>query len=138
MLARIYALDTWGHILWMRDGTSGAYPALALDRAGGDVWLADPAGLQRLSPAGARRWRITWPGTPGARETLVLDARATAYTCGSDGVLRAVSPAGHVPWQYRFTPPRYGFVSAPNAALDPAGSLYVASASAAGIVVFAR
>ena len=37
---RLYALDIHGHLLWVKRGASDGWPALALDRNSGDVWLA--------------------------------------------------------------------------------------------------
>ena len=139
MHARVYALDTQGRLLWTAQGAPDGWPALALDRTSGDLWVADRASVRRLSLLGVRRWQATWrPSLANARETLVLDARGTAYVCGADGLLRVISPAGHLLWQYQFSPPRYGFgADAPSAALGPDGKLYVSSAGAAGVVVFA-
>lgn len=133
---RVYALDTQGHLRWMRDEASAGWPTLALDRVSGDLWLATNDGVQRLSPAGARRWHTTWPttATPASAETVVLDARGTAYVCGADGLLRALSPTGSVLWRYQFRVPRDG--SGAEAALGPDGTLYVSSEDAGGIVVF--
>jgi streptogramin lyase len=122
------------------EARAGGWPALALDRASGDLWLATNEGVQRLSPAGVLRWHTTWQtaATPDARETLVLDAHGTAYTCSTDGLLRAVSPAGHVLWQYQFRVPRYGFGNTPpSAALGPDGTLNVSSDGEPGIVAIA-
>ncbi len=135
----VYALDTKGRPLWMKDTASAAWPALALDRASGDLWLATIGGVQRLSSTGVLRWQITWHTTaiPDSRETLILDGQGTTYTCSGDGLLRAVSPTGHVLWHYQFRVPRYGYMSPPSAVIGPDGALYVSSDSEPGIVAFA-
>lgn len=133
----VYALDTQGRLRWMVHHRGDGEPALALDGASGDLWLVDNEGLQRISAAGVTRWRTTWPtaAAPASKETLALDAQGTAYTCGAAGVLRAVSPAGRVLWQYQFHVPRYGFASVPSPAIGADGKLYVSTPD--GLVVFA-
>lgn len=137
----VFALDVQGHFRWMVHHPGDGEPALALDRASGDLWLADNEHVQRITPAGTTRWQTTWrptphaPATPATRMTLALDAQGTAYVCGGDGLLRAVSPAGRALWQYQFKIPRYGFSSPPSAVIGPAGTLYVSSDD--GLVAFA-
>ncbi len=134
--ARVYVLDTQGHLLWTAHGAGSGYPALALDRASGDLWLADTASLQRFSSTGILRWRLTWPTTPGDKETLVLDAHGTAYVCGGDWLLYAISAGGRVVWQHQFTAPRSALGHPPGAAISPDGRLYVSSDGVTGMVVF--
>jgi len=133
----VYALNLRGRLLWTAHGPgSTPYPTLALDRASGDLWLADTSGVQRLAPSGIVRWRHTWRPTPWITVTLVLDARGTAYVFGGDGSLRALSPAGAILWQYQFPAVRNGLASLPSAALGPDGTLYVSSEGEPGIVAF--
>ena len=139
---QVYALDTRGRVRWVAHAAGDIpAPALALDRASGDVWLADGAGVQRLSTAGMTRWRRDWRGVPGStRATIALDARDTAYASGGDGLLHAIGSGGTPLWQYRFTAPR-GMpgvfqYAPPSPALGPDGRLYV-SGGTAGMVVFA-
>jgi len=137
----VTALDTQGQVRWTAAGTGGgAFPALALDRASGDVWLADDHGVQRITPTGVVRWQRTWPSSSGLRVSLVLDAHDTAYTCGGDGLLHTLSGSGAVLWQYRFVAPRgrpddFQYTP-PSAMLGPDGELYVSSDGEAGMVVF--
>jgi len=133
---RVYALDAQGRVKWMVNGIGSEYPTLAVDRASGDLWIADTTGLQRVTPAGALEWQTLWGARSGIKETLVLDAQGMAYTCGSDGLLRAINSVGQVRWQYRFTVPSYGLTSPPGAAIGPDGKLYISGANQDGMVVF--
>lgn len=136
----VYALDARGQRLWAVKGPgtgNSTFPTLALDRTSGGVWLATTAGLQRFSPSGAVRWRRTWHATSAGDSgvTLALDAQGTAYVCGGDGLLRAISAAGQVLWQYQFKVHRQGFSVPPSAALGPDGKLYISNDD--GVVYFA-
>ncbi len=135
--ARVFALDAHGRVLWTVHGTGGGYPALAVDRAGGDLWLADVAGVKRVTPTGAVRWWRAWRPAAGDRVTLSLDAGGAAYMCGGDGRLRALGPDGQVLWQRRLPAPRYGFTAPPSTAIGPDGTLFISGADERGIIGFA-